>query len=152
MNQGSSSSGEQTNLQTLQHYLLKNNQPSSSSDPQGSRTRQVQPSERPQHLHNRQVNQPDDDDDDDDVVDDDPEEDEIEEKSERKPFWLVVEMEGTIINKYFLVDAKDVTGYPHMDTLNTGKLIYATVKGKLRRCNVVMASGENSSMFLTFDV
>lgn len=149
MNQGSSSNGEQPNLQTLQHYLQKNNQPSSSSDQQGAR--QVQPSGRPHHLHNRPVHQPDDDDDDDEV-DDDPEDDVITDNSDRKPFWLVVEMEGTIINKYFLVDAKDVTGYPHMDTLNTGKLIYATVKGKLRRCNVVMASGENSSVFLTFDV
>lgn len=149
MNQGSSSNGESSNnLQTLQHYLQKNNQPSSSSDPQGSRTRQVHPSGRPHYLHNRQVNQPDDEDGDDDDLDDD----EIIVKPERKPFWLVVEMEATIINKYFLVDAKDVTGYPDMDTLNTGKLIYATVKGKLRRCNVVMASGKNSSMFLTFDV
>lgn len=147
MNQASSSNGGPSNLQTLQHYLQSNNQPSSSSEQSGSRTVKQEPhNSRPHYLHNKEVNQP---------VDDDEELDDDEmlvEKPPRKPFWLVVEMEATIVNKYFLVDAKDVNGYPDMDTLNTGKLIFVTLNGKVRRCNVVMASGEKSFLFSTFDV
>lgn len=141
MNQASSSNGGPSNLQTLQHYLQSNNQPSSSSE-SGTRALKQEPqNSRPHYLHNKQVNQP---------VDDDEELDDDEmlvEKPPRKPFWLVVEMEATIVNKYFLVDAKDVNGYPDMDTLNTGKLIFVTLNGKVRRCNVVMASGEKSFCF-----
>lgn len=133
----SSSNGGLSNLQTLQHYLQSNNNPSSSSEVPIHCVKNEQHNLSSQHILNNQVIPPDD----------------HEEKIEipdRKMFWLVVELEATRFNKYFLVEAGDVIGYQDLDIINTGKLVYVNLKGKLRRCNVVMASGERKYLVVYF--
>lgn len=60
-------------------------------------------------------------------------------------YWLLVEVESNSeLNSYALVESKDVSGSPPLESLNTGKLVVINLNGKLQRATVVMASSEFS--------
>ncbi|CAO1304457.1 unnamed protein product [Diamesa serratosioi] len=139
----SSSTGGSSNPPNMKNNMQSNDQPSSSSGSQNHHVRNEQHNLRSLSNNNHQLIPPDEP----EEEDSDDEDEDMDFPEENKMIWLVVEMESAILNKYFLVEADDVLGYQDLDILNTGKLVYVSLNGKLQRCNVVMASEDKKFIF-----
>lgn len=120
-------------LQTLQHYLVNNNLPSTSSDlhNQNVHVRIVKQEQAQQsYIINRQY------------IQQTPNV-QVQAIPQHLPeiYWLLVEIESNNgLNSYALVESKDVVGQPMLESLNTGKLVIVIITGKQTRATVVMAS------------
>lgn len=69
-------------------------------------------------------------------------------QQESSIYWLLVEVESNNeLNSYALVESKDVSGSPPLESLNTGKLVVINLNGKHQRATVVMASSKLNSNF-----
>lgn len=120
-------------LHTLQHYLVNNNLPSTSSDHlnQNVQVRIVKQEQAQQsYIINRQY------------IQQTPNV-HVQAIPQHLPeiYWLLVEIESNNgLNSYALVESKDVVGQPVLESLNTGKLVLVDINGKQTRATVVMAS------------
>lgn len=121
------------NLQTLQHFLVNSNLPSTSSDHhnQNVHVRIVKQEQAQQsYIINRQY------------IQQTPNV-QVQAIPQHLPkiYWLLVEIESNNgLNTYALVESKDVVGQPMLESLSTGKLVLVNINGKQPRATVVMAS------------